>query len=499
MCIPLPTTGTTNATDTALTPASELSEAVLAAIWNEQAPLRGPMWDSEGKPVAVVYRGRWTAGIGPDFEGAMLSLGEEGALANGSVEMHLRCEDWWAHGHHANPRYNSVALHVVLWPHAARPVLRQDGVSVPTLVLADYITLPTSELLRRVTPLIPNLGALSEEPCWGRTQGRPLEELLSAIDRAGDARLLAKAARMEAELCKADLTADALQEAFYGGLMEALGYSANREPMQQLASALPISQLLTLPLGRDEGERALLLEAILLGAAGFLPSQRPALGPADWLSQQYGDEVERLWQANAPMLGLQSGRPLVSGWTTTRVRPANSPQRRLAAAARLLARLLWAGGGMLGPFTGTACSAPAVRLAKEWTAQLIVPGEGYWGAHSDFGQPMPGCKDDTALVGKSRAADITVNIVLPLLLAQADLHDDPSLHGKVLAVYAAYPKLAENNITRAMADEALGPRKKSINGARRQQGLIHLYRLYCQARRCYECPLSGMRRAECET
>ena len=44
-----------------------------------------------------------------------------------------------------------------------------------------------------------------------------------------------------------------------------------------------------------------------------------------------------------------------------------------------------------------------------------------------------------------------------------------------------------------MADEAFGPRKRSAaKTARHQQGLLHLYRLYCEARRCYECPLSGL-------
>src|SRR5437763_13012604 len=133
-----------------------INEAILAAVWNEQSPLRGPMWDCEGRPIAVVYRGRWTAGNGPDFEGAMLQLGEGQTLITGSVEVHLRCADWWAHGHDADPNYNSVALHIVLWPAGAKPVTRADGVSVPTLVLADYITLTSSELLERVTPLVPN-------------------------------------------------------------------------------------------------------------------------------------------------------------------------------------------------------------------------------------------------------------------------------------------------------------------------------------------------------
>ncbi|MFL5734314.1 MAG: DUF2851 family protein, partial [Chloroflexia bacterium] len=189
MCIPPQTT-------TGLDRDKEINEAILAAVWNEQSPLRGPMWDCEGRPVAVVYRGRWTAGSGPDFEGAMIAIGEKSdKLRTGSVEIHLRCADWYAHGHDSDPHYTRVQLHVVLWPTGARPVTRADGVQVPTLVLADYITLSSAELLEKVSPL------------------------------------LSKAAIMEADF---DVYPSA-SEVFYRGLMDSLGYSANREPMREIA------------------------------------------------------------------------------------------------------------------------------------------------------------------------------------------------------------------------------------------------------------------------
>src|SRR4029078_9976693 len=117
---------------------------------------------------------------------------------------------------------------------------------------------------------------------------------------------------------------------FYRGIMDSLGYSSNREPMKALASALPVSALLTLPFPTTPGERASLLEAVLLGAAGLLPSQRPDLHPLDYLSSSYAEETEQLWHAHAPSLGL-SFAPSVSGWKVDRVRPANSPPRRVAA------------------------------------------------------------------------------------------------------------------------------------------------------------------------
>lgn len=453
------------------------------------------MWDCLGDPVAVVYRGQWTAGSGPDFTGAMLALGESGGkLLRGDVEMHLRCGDWYSHGHDADPRYNKVALHVVLWPLGVKPVTRADGVSIPTLVLADYISLPTADLLQKITPLLPNLGTLSDEPCWQRTQDWPIERLLTHIEAAGDARIEEKAARMEAGLN----VANSPDQVFYAGVLDALGYSSNREPMAMLAAALPLSDLLSLPLTADPDERAMLLEAVLLGAAGLLPSQRAAMSGGDWATSEYTDEVERLWLALASMLSLSPQLGVAEGWHWDRVRPANSPLRRIAAAAHLIARYAWPlnGLGLLAPFLNRTDTYAPQELAREWTSMLIVQGEGYWATHSDFGRPLAGTDtEDVALIGQSRAADIVVNILLPVLLAYADSHGKSQLRAEACAVYEAYPKLSENKITRAMLDEVFGPRKRSATKtARHQQGLLHLYRHYCEARRCYECPVSGLRR-----
>lgn len=485
MCIPPSVTATK--------PDKEITEAHLAAIWNEQSPLRGPMWDCSGQPVAVVYRGRWSAGSGPDFSGAMLTLGEGGAhLQRGDVEMHLRCADWYAHGHDTDPRYNGVALHVVLWPLGAKPVTRADGVSVPTLVLADYITLPAPQLLDQIAPLMPNLGTLSEEPCWQRTQHWPIERLIGHIEAAGDARMEEKTARMEADL---DVYGS-LDEVLYRGLLDALGYSSNREPMRALATALPLSTLISLPYTASISERATLLEAVLLGAAGLLPSQRPDLTSDDWVTSDYIEDIERLWQANAPILSLSLHKSAIEGWQWDRTRPANSPPRRLAAMSRLLARYGWTRGGtgLSGSFLDIMDTFEPSELAKEWISMLTVPGDGYWANHSDFGRPLAGLdKEEVALVGSSRAADMLVNILLPISLAYADTHGKPHLRTKAQALYSTFPKLAENKITKAMADEAFGPRKRSAaKTARHQQGLLHLYRLYCEARRCFECPISGL-------
>lgn len=73
--------------------------------------------------------------------------GEPGKAAGetlvGDVEFHLRAGDWFTHGHHTDPRYNQVILHVVRYPDSQTPARRQDGAPVPACSLLDPPRLPT--------------------------------------------------------------------------------------------------------------------------------------------------------------------------------------------------------------------------------------------------------------------------------------------------------------------------------------------------------------------
>ena len=74
--------------------------------------------------------------------------------------------------------------------------------------------------------------------------------------------------------------------------------------------------MLALPLAGSEKERTTLLESILLGAAGFLPSQRPDLGPLDYESSQYAEESEAIWQAHRDYgrLSIETAQRTVRFW-----------------------------------------------------------------------------------------------------------------------------------------------------------------------------------------
>ena len=100
--------------------------------------------------------------------------------------------------------------------------------------------------------------------------------------------------------------------------------------------------------------------------------------------------------------------------------------------------------------------------------------------------------DSPAYVGRDRARDLAVNVVLPFLHA-LNLHA-PKLHTPgypadagpfpeiYWEVYRAFGKLQENDLTKEMSRRLLGAAWHDVaDSARRQQGLIQLQRLLAGA------------------
>src|SRR5687767_5602764 len=87
------------------------NESELYAQWQAHAAAGACMRGRDGTDIIVISRGRRNEGAGPDFLDAVLVIG--GRLSVGAVEMHRAESDWFNHGHHRDPAYSSVILHVV--------------------------------------------------------------------------------------------------------------------------------------------------------------------------------------------------------------------------------------------------------------------------------------------------------------------------------------------------------------------------------------------------
>ena len=396
------------------------SEDAVAALWSRAHTLVDTLVTEVGERMRVIYPGRRSSQAGPDFRDAVL-ITEDGRKVHGDVEIHTSAPSWYSHGHHEDANYNSVVLHVVFSPKGHTDTRMRSGINAPILAL-EAVADRLDEAQDTATPKMLTLDALRNDA-----------DIAATLDAAGDARFFAKSHGFALDI--AQVGAD---EALYCGIMDALGYATNRKAFRSLAHSVPYS---TLAQFRDEppATRLLAIKALLLGASGIMRRVDDAENPA---------ELRRIYR-RLPKRLVRPTRPLSEkDWHLFRVRPSNHPARRIIGAAHIMDGCLHDG------IAGTFAAALSRGGAKPLTARL---------EHRPY-------------IGKGRARDMLVNIVLPFLHAHAAGTGNCELADAAQSAYAAAPKLQDNEITREMRRLLnLGSEVKMT--ARRQQGLIHLYRI----------------------
>ncbi|MEE8471470.1 MAG: DUF2851 family protein [Dehalococcoidia bacterium] len=423
----------------------KMAERLLARIWKRQLVLAEKLLIDSGERVRVIHPGRENSDRGPDFVGAMIAT-SEGRLMRGDIELHLKGSDWRSHGHHRDPTYNAVILHIV-WD-GGKEVVLQSGRTVPTLSLRRCLSGSLDEVRDWS-----NLPVVPTEPCHNAGRRPRSDELVQLLDEAGDERFRLKAGRFASSLDD-----EPPSQALYQGIMGALGYSKNKKPFEELSRRLRLGVLEGCCRGKPYWERVVALRALLLGTAGLLPGDN-------------NGQQERLWR----YLG---GEETMSSacWRLFRVRPDNHPVPRLSGAAHLLVRF-GDGGGLL---------ESVLQLINESGpgADRLEAGFVVHAAEPCFGKKR-------TLVGQGRAREIVVNIALPFIFAWAEATAQRRLAEQVLALYRSYPKTCENGLTRELTTLLLDSNTLGlVDSARRQQGLIHLAKTFCHQRRCGDCPVS---------
>ena len=394
------------------------SESALSALWSRAHTLADALITEGGKRMRVIYPGRPSARAGPDFRDAVF-LQEDGSAITGDVELHTTAPGWYSHGHHSDPNYNGVVLHVVFSPKGHCSTGQQSGAQAPVIAL-EAVAHNLDKANTDSTPSLPSLGVL-----------RHSTEIASALDAAGDARFLAKSHGFMLEIDEVGT-----DQALYSGLMDSLGYASNREPFRILAQYVPYESIALLK-KEPPTTRLLALKAMLLGTSGLM---------------QLVDESEDPAQLSRLHKRLPRTRSLSKGdWHLFRVRPANHPVRRIIGGAKLIDDCL-----DTGLAEGFACEL-LQGDNRSLTARLEHPPH----------------------IGRSRARDMLVNVALPFLHAHARSRGVTALANAAFEAYAAAPKLQDNEITREMLRLCdIGKEVKLT--ARRQQGLIHLYKALVQ-------------------
>lgn len=389
-------------------------ERELYALWEERAVTGARFVTLDARDVIVLSRGVRNCGPGPDYHNAVLIIA--GRLTTGAVEMHRREHDWFLHGHDRDEAYRSVILHVLGDASESR------SLAIPSML---------AESLARATQ--------QDRP---RPAGSGISrELL--VDAAWS-RLLRRAT----EILRAETTSAAapMRSAFIVRLFDCLGYSVNRRPMRLLAERIvgvgllgddgaPGRGGLRGGAGFDE------VAAYLFGLAGCDPRTVRALG-AGFMSDSRLDRI------------LESRPARIEGirWTHA-TRPANAPERRLWAAARLIVEIE-RGRRLERLLDGIAGGVTWHKLERELVVRL--------GSES--------------FIGVARAGEIVMNALLPVGLAAGILLGSTQLIEGACRLYRRAPAQQSNRTIRHIERRFLDGR--TLTGGFWQQGAIEHFQRY---------------------
>jgi hypothetical protein len=430
-----------------------LPESRVVEMWRDCLPAGRELVTESGDPVRIIYPGRRNRSHGADFLDAVIATGH--GLVTGDIEVHVRSSGWRAHKHYLDPAYNRVVMHVVYHNDTDADARLHNGRSVPTLALDKLSGKETGH--GRDNGILPCRRAISRLKADG---------VGAVLEAAGEERFHARTGEFRRHRAGPG-------QALYEGIMAALGYARNKSQFLTLARSVPLKILESNIRGETTEDACLAhVQSVLLGAAGLLPSQRPQMKTAGGRAETCVNRLEKIWKVTGRTAVLSAG-----DWHVSGTRPGNIPVRRIAAMSYLLLR--YRRDGLLAGLSKTLYPGETGTGYSQAENSLVVNAEGYWARNLDFHLPVRNAAP--ALLGRGRASDIVINVLLPF--AAATISED-----RALEMYRSYPRLETNTLERHMLQQ-LGLDRKTANSACRQQGLIHIYRTLCSRGKCGECQL----------
>ncbi len=419
-------------------------ETILQIIWNERLFHSGIQL-RDGRILEVVHPGIWNLEAGPDFRDATLFI--DGQSARGAVEIHHRPRNWREHGHHTDPAYDAVVVHVV-WDAPESMTTFPEG--IPLLCLKGCLTLPIETIMERFNPADYAYARKVQPVAWAEQIATMTDDRFRSLLHAyGLARILQKARRAGKMIQEVGLN-----ETAYRFLCDALGYKNNRRQFAELADLLPLEEM--------AGLNAMDRMALLFGAGGLLPDPcRLNVLP------EYTALLSNLWESWWSR--RQEFREI--HWSR-RQRPFNAPERRLLSLALILDRCENSPGmAIVDAFQER--DDPSLVL-KRLRALLVLDSK-EWKGFFRFDKRL---EKGAALMGTSRADDFIVNAAIPIYFAWCFLNRRPEDCAIGKHVLLKIGRLQDNRMMKeAVAHLVVPPSRGKVilTDACSQQGLLKMY------------------------
>ncbi len=445
-----------------------IREEVVCCVWYDQLYQQDGLSTDDGRSIEVVSPGWWNKGEGPDFKGAEVRIA--GRLKTGDIEIHLDHRGWRQHGHDLDSRYDEVLLVVSLEREPpGRPPRNSLGRAVPSLLLGNFLEADIRDLADRLAfDDYPYGVAQAAGRCSALVEAQGPAQLEKLLMLAGEWRMLNKARTLRQRMETAGP-----EQALYEAFLSACGYSHFKHHFAAIARHLPYDR--ARQLARQDG---LLLEAALLSMAGLLPDALPEGTAAAHFARLRSLRREHL-------RGL---KPLPLTWRRVGVRPNNYPERRLAGAARFLART--ARDGLLDTLNHIWRMDLAAVARRRAFEELFPKPMGFWSVHCSWtGKKLA---RPVALLGAQRVRSIIGNVFVAGALAIARARRDRDLEDRVFAFFSALPKEAGNEVVRAMLPRLFGQAPRPKLDFRLQQGILQMHQDWCRPNpSCERCSVMG--------
>jgi len=410
-----------------------MNESFLSYLWRGR--FQGQrMMTTAHEELVILHPGEQNSDSGPDFFNARIRLGE--TTWAGNVEIHVLASDWYQHGHHEDPVYDRVILHVV---HVAdRPVFRLSGEPVPTLEIRESEAGPTWERYQSMMTARHWIPCSSQlEP--GIDYGFGLWAPALAVERLekrikGLMTLLTQAGRD-------------WDQAFFRYMAMGFGFRINSLPFEMLAKSIPVRIVQQLS---DDRFR---MEALLFGQSGLLGTELHDEYPRSLLSEYRF--LRRKYGLHAIDCSL---------WKYLRLRPSNFPGIRISQFASFLCHT----GGRIPDLPGKGALPD----------DLVPEACAYWDTHYLFDRLSAG---RSKRMGRASADLLAINGLVPFLFLFG--REKGNLDGGAEALARLEKVPGEANACTERWRTAGFP----VANALQTQALLHLEQDYCARKRCLEC------------
>ncbi|MDF1576632.1 MAG: DUF2851 family protein [Bacteroidales bacterium] len=422
------------------------SELLIQYIWKNKLCGGRLLRTTCGQELEILDPGEQNFHSGPDFFNARIRLGK--IIWAGNVEVHLYASQWKIHGHHLDPAYDNVILHVI--HYFDLEIKNSKGRSIPALILdAPFIQdVQPEDLQERKNWLL----------CQSYRSDIALRVQKNWIHRLYRERLDQKVYQMTQILNR--YPGDR-EKALFIAMASGFGLQINSLPFEMMASGIPSPLLLKIKNCLPD------VEALFFGQSGLLHSPvKP------------GSYAASLWKRYAQLKKAAGTDPLPPHlWKFLRIRPASFPTLRLAQLASLI--------HLHYPLYENFRNKESVSGIEQ---MLQFRTNSYWNNHYIFDKPSP---HSIKKLGEHSVKNLIINVIIPFTEA---------LHRKEPQKYSGINPLTilchmtpeSNHIIKKWTNFGICP-----GNAMEGQALIQLYNGYCKQKRCLECEIGKLKPSWC--